>query len=136
MDSQAVVSSLWLSLLQVLGALQVLRSPQVVIAAEEQALIATIKLRSNMGGAEERRRIVAMEGELSDAMKRSKEAAFDGDEFGNGVCTIYMYGSSAGRLFSVASPILEKFRAPVGSYVTKRYGKPGAKQERIALSEH
>jgi hypothetical protein len=68
----------------------VLRTPQVVIAREKQALIATIKLRSgNMGSAEERRRIVSLEGELSDAMKGSTEGDVDGDEYGNGVCTIY-----------------------------------------------
>jgi hypothetical protein len=118
-----------------LGALRVLRTPGAANAAEEQALIATIKLRSgDMGGAEERGRIVALEDQLSDAIKRSATGEFDGDEYGGGVCAIYMYGPSAERLFVATLPVLKKFRAPAGSYVIKRYGKPGAKQDRIPLS--
>jgi len=44
------------------------------------------------------------------------------------------YGPSADRLLTVTLPVLKKFRAPAGSYLTKRYGKPGARQERISLS--
>jgi hypothetical protein len=39
------------------------------------------------------------------------------------------------RLFTAAHPMLKKFHAPSGSYVIKRYGKPGAKQDRDALGE-
>jgi hypothetical protein len=113
-----------------------LRIPQPVKAAEEQALIATVRLRSgDMGNAEERQRIVALEDRLTAAIKQSKAGEVDGDEFGNGVCTVYMYGPSADRLFKVALPILKKFVAPPGSYVVKRYGKPGAKQDRVALGD-
>jgi hypothetical protein len=118
-----------------LGAWRLLRTPTTASAAEEQALIATIKLRSGeMGSPDERARIVALENQLSDAIKNSATGDFDGDEYGDGVCTIYMYGPSANRLLTVTQPIFKKFRAPTGSYVTKRYGKPGAKQERISLS--
>ena len=104
-------------------------------AAEEQAVIATIKLRSrNMGSNEERDRISALENQLSDAIKHSSAGEFDGDEYGDGVCTIYMYGPSAERLLTVTLPILKKFRALQGSYVVKRHGKPGAKQDRVELS--
>jgi len=48
---------------------------------------------------------------------------------------VYMYGPSAERLFAAVLPVLKKFRAPKGSYVVKRYGKPGARQDRIALSD-
>ena len=113
-----------------------LKSPRLVKAAEEQALIVTIRLGSeDMGNAEERQRILALEDQLSDAIKHSKTGDFDGDEFGNGVCTIYIYGPSTERLFSVTLPILKRFRAPAGSYVIKRYGKPGSKQVRVAIDE-
>ena len=107
---------------------------QTAFAAEEQAVIATIKLRSGeMGTAEERDRIYALENQLSAAIKNSSSGEFDGDEYGGGVCTIYMYGPSADRLLSVTLPILKGFHAPLGSFVIKRYGKPGAKQDRIPL---
>jgi hypothetical protein len=129
----------WLTLLiflLVLGAFRVFRAPRAVNAAEEQAVIATIKLNSgDMGSTEERQRITALEDQLSDAIKRSSAGEFDGDEYGGGVCTVYMYGPSAERLFAAVLPVLKKFRAPKGSYVVKRYGKPGAKQDRVALSD-
>jgi hypothetical protein len=136
MGPKAVVSSFLLLLLLELGAVRVLMPPRVVTAAEEQALIATIKLDSgDMGSAEERRRIDALEHQLSNAIKQSGAGEFDGDEYGNGVCTVYMYGPSAEGLFTAAYPMLKKFHARVGSYVIKRYGKPGAKQDRIALGD-
>jgi hypothetical protein len=118
------------------GAWRLLRTPKIANAAEEQAVVVTIKLNSgDMDSAEERRRITALEDQLADAIKRSSTGEFDGDEYGGGVCTVYMYGPSAERLFAAVLPVLKKFRAPKGSYVVKRYGKPGARQDRIVLSD-
>ena len=84
-----------LVLVLVLGTLA--RMPATASAGEEQALIATIKLRSgDMGSPDERARIVTLENQLSDAIKNSAVGEFDGDEYGNGVCTIYMYGPQRG----------------------------------------
>jgi hypothetical protein len=133
MNAKALLLSRFVVCLLVLGALRTPR--QAAIAAEEQALIATIKLRSgDMGSTEERGRVAALEEKLSEAIKRSGAGDFDGDEYGAGVCTIYMYGPNADRLLAVTLPILKKFRAPAGSYVTRRYGKPGAKEDRIPLN--
>ena len=135
MTNRSVISLVVLTCVSALGALIVLIAPQPVGAAEEQALIATIKLRSErMGSIEERNLILALEDQLSEAIKKSSAGEFDGDEWGDGTCTIYMYGPSAERLFAVTLPILKKFGAPQGSYVVKRYGKPGAKQDRAELS--
>ena len=136
MTNRSLISLVVLASISALGALIVLISPQPVVAAEEQAVIATIRLRSgSMGSTEERNRIFALEDQLSEAIKKSSAGEFDGDEWGDGVCTIYMYGRSAERLFEVTLPILKKFGAPRGSYVVKRYGKPGAKQDRTELSD-
>ena len=135
MTNRNLISLVVLTSVSALGALKVLMAQQPVGAAEEQAVIATIKLRSGgMGSTEERNRIFALEDQLSEAIKKSSAGEFDGDEWGDGVCTIYMYGRSAERLFEVTLPILRKFGAPQGSYVVKRYGKPGAKQDRAELS--
>src|SRR5690349_23794438 len=64
--------SILLALLTFASAAVVLMTPPRVRAAEEQAVIATIKLRSgNMGSSEERERISALEDQLSDAIKNS-----------------------------------------------------------------
>lgn len=119
MNAKAVILSVFLVSLFALGTLRLLSTRQVVIAGVEQALIATVKLSSGgMGTSEERRRIVALEDQLSDAIRKSAAGELDGDEFGAGVCTIYMYGPSAERLFAVAIPILKTFHAPAGSYVS------------------
>jgi hypothetical protein len=89
MNAKAIVLSLLLLLILFLTARK-LRTPRTVKAAEEQALIVTVRLRSgDMGNAEERQRIVALEERLSATIRQSKAGEFDGDEFGNGVCTIY-----------------------------------------------
>ena len=103
-------------------------------SAEEQALIITIPLHSGKeGSAEERKRLFALEDQLSAAIKESGAGEYDGNEIGEGIFRMYIYGPSAERLFSVVRPILKKFHPPAGSYLVKRYGKPGSKQDRVAI---
>ncbi len=104
------------------------------VAAEEQAVILKLKLVSGpMGNEEERKQITELEDQLANAIKQSSSGDFDGDEYGDGFCTIYMYGPSAEHLFTSVQPSLKGFRAASGSYLIKRYGKPGSKQDRIML---
>lgn len=101
---------------------------------ENEAIIATISLCSGeMGDKEERKRILDLEHQLSEAIENSSTGELDGDEFGGGTCTIYMYGPSAEQLFSVTWPILKNFRAPSGSYVIKRCGNSDAQEHRFPL---
>ncbi len=107
------------------------------MTAEEQALIVKIPLQSgDFGDTEERQHIAALEDQLSAAIKESSSGEFDGNEFGNGICTLYLYGGSAEQMLSVVQPILKNFQLPPGSYVIKRYGKPGSKQDRLVLNGH
>jgi hypothetical protein len=75
-----------------------------------------------MGEKEERESIIALVHLLSTAIENSSAGEFDGDEFGGGICTMYMYGPSAERLLAVTLPILKEFQAPLGSYAMKRCG--------------
>ena len=123
-----------LALVVLWGMLRTFRRNGTVKAAEEQAVILKLKLAAGqMGTDEERQRIHDLEGRLSDAIKRSAVGDFDGDEYGDGYCTIYMYGPSADALFGAIKPSLKSFHAQPGSYALKRYGKPGSKQDRIPL---
>ena len=99
----------------------------------EQALIARISLSdAEYGELKERGEIQKLEDDLERAIKaKPGTGEFDGDEFGNGFCSIYMYGPSAARLFDLTIPILLSFQAPSGSFIIKRYGGPGEKEERI-----
>jgi hypothetical protein len=113
---------------------RVVMSPRVVNAADEQALIVKIPLHSGKtGNADELKRLHALEDQLIVGIKESGAGEYDGNEIGEGVFTIYIYGPSAERLFAVVRPILRKFRPPTGSFLIKRYGKPGSKQDRVAI---
>ena len=121
-------------LLAIFGAF---RSRGIVNAGEEQAVILKLKLTSGqMGSNDERERIHVLEDHLADSIKRSSAGEFDGDEYGDGYCTIYMYGPSAEALFRAIQPVLTGYPAPAGSYALKRYGKPGSRQDRIPLGAH
>jgi hypothetical protein len=102
---------------------------------EEQALIVWIRLGDDRSGTpKERENIFKLEGELRQAIEKSGAGEYDGNEIGGGFFTLYMYGSSASRLWETAAPVLKRFHSPTGSYAIKRYGKPGAKEDRVALS--
>jgi hypothetical protein len=134
MSAKVISCCLLLILLPMFFILWVEKSPRVVNAAEEQALIITIPLHSGKtGNADELKRLYALEDQLIVAMKESGAGEYDGNEIGEGVFTIYIYGPNADRLFAVVRPILKKFRPPTGSYLIKRYGKPGSKQDRVAI---
>jgi hypothetical protein len=103
-------------------------------AEEEHAIIVTIKLRSEeMGDKAERDQIITLEHKLSDAIESSSAGELDGDEWGGGACTIYMYGQNAERLLSITLPIPREFRPPLGSYVVTRQGNSDADGRRIPL---
>jgi hypothetical protein len=99
----------------------------------EQALIITIPLADGRPDSDEVKRVLKLESELIKAIERSRAGEYDGDEVGVGTFTMYAYGPSADKLFDVAQPILAKYPLPSGSHVVKRYGKPGARQDRIPI---
>jgi hypothetical protein len=91
-----------LVLVLVLGSLA--RMPATASAGEQQALIATIKLRSgDMGSPDERARIVTLENQLSDAIKNSAVKSLMATSTAMAFA-IYMYGPSADRLLTVTLP--------------------------------
>jgi hypothetical protein len=134
MSAKVIICCLLLILLLMFFNFRVVESPRVVSAGEEQALIITIPLHSGKtGNADELKRLYALEDQLIVAIKESGAGEYDGNEIGEGVFTFYIYGPSAERLFSVIRPVLKKFRPPAGSYLIKRYGKPGSKQDKVAI---
>ncbi len=97
----------------------------------QQALVITIPLID--GSRNEKRRLHKLEDEVINAINRSRAGEYDGNEEGDSTFTMYAYGPSADKLFDVVQPILAKHRLPAGSEALKRYGDPGAREERIPL---
>ena len=100
----------------------------------EQALIVHLRLSNNDAGThEERERLFKLEDRLIDELEKRGVGEYDGNEIGGGEFTLYMYGSSTDQLWEVVSPIVKALPPPRKSYVIKRYGSPGAKEDRIFL---
>jgi hypothetical protein len=99
----------------------------------EQALIITIPFNGKSGSNEVVQRLYKLEEELTKAIQHSHAGEYDGNEIGDATFTMYAYGPSADQLFEIALPILGKYELPAGSRAVKRYGKRGAKEERIPL---
>jgi len=105
-------------------------------AGDEQALIISMKLSDDGSGKpEELERMFKLEEELREAISGGGSGEYDGNEIGGGIFKLYIYGPGAARLWEVASPIVKKFGAPAGSFAVIRYGKPGAKEDRVSLPE-
>ena len=66
----------------------------------------------------------ALQDELIEAVEASRSGMLDGDEWGGGECTIYMYGRNADTLWTTIEPVMQRHVFPRGSYVEKRYGGP------------
>jgi hypothetical protein len=101
----------------------------------EHAVIAHLRLSDpNFGSEQEREAIFALEDRLNVAIERADAGEFDGNEFGDGECTLYMYGPDADRLYNAIAPVQMSPLAR-GGYAIKRYGEasnPAAKEVRVA----
>jgi hypothetical protein len=87
------------------------------------AVIVHLMLSDDNFGAEmEREAIFELEDRLADAIEGPGIGEFDGNEFGGGECTLYMYGNDADRMFNAVAPILRSTRFARGGYALKRFG--------------
>ncbi len=78
-------------------------------------------------------RVYALEDRLIVAIEARGAGELDGDEFGESGCVILMYGPDAEGLWEAIAPVLETERFAAGSHAIKRYGGPGAREERVDL---
>lgn len=102
--------------------------------ADEQAVLVFIKLGGDAFPVpSEREALRALEESVDRAIQESNLGEFDGNEIGGGYWRLYAYGPSADRLSEVIVPILSNRPVPAGSYLLKRFGEPGAVEERIDL---
>jgi len=103
----------------------------------EHAVLVKLKLSADeFGTGDEIQSIQELAEQLDVAIIDADVGEFDGDEFGEGECTLYTYGPNADALFSTIEPILRSSRHAPGGYVIKRYGEasdPSAIEVRIDL---
>lgn len=103
--------------------------------ASGQAVIVYLRLSDrDMGDpVEDDEPIEQLQNEMEQAVDASGTGEFDGDEWGGGYCRVFLYGRNADRLFEAILPALLRFDARAGSYVVRRYGMPGAREELVQL---
>lgn len=110
------------------------RKPSTSAESFEHAVLLYIPLSdSGFGSPEEREAIRKFSDEFEEAITASNVGEFDGDEFGEGQCTLFMYGRNADALFDAIEPVL-RAGCRAGSYAIKRYGNagdPNAREVRV-----
>jgi hypothetical protein len=100
----------------------------------EQALIVKIKLSDdNLGSDGDKKMILDIENRIEHVIEENGLGEFDGDEFGEGFCTMYIYGESVDAILESVDSIFRDSRLPSCSYLIKRYGNPGSYEERIFI---
>jgi len=88
------------------------------------------------GAENERKAIFELEGRLIAAIEAAEAAEFDGNEFGGGECTLYMYGPDADALFAAVEPVLREFVPARGGCAIRPHGSvfdENAPEERVEL---
>ncbi|MDX1963102.1 MAG: hypothetical protein SFX18_08110 [Pirellulales bacterium] len=95
-----------------------------------------LKLSSEHGSAEEVESIHELTDELAEAIEEEEAGEFDGDEFGGGICRLFMYGPDADKLFDAIKKPLVASAHSKGGHAIKRYGEasdPNSKEVRVDL---
>lgn len=100
--------------------------------ARHALLLHLVVAPGDTGGAIERYH--AIQDELEAAVLQHHAGELDGDEWSEGLCTVYFYGPDADLLWDAVAPILEKHPFPKGSHAIREYGPPGSRTERIGLA--
>jgi len=98
------------------------------------AVVIHLKLSDQeFGSFDEREGAFTLEDQLEDAVIDLAIGEYDGHEFGEGWCRFYIYGDDANVMADAVLPIVRELSPPSGSFVVKRFGPPGARQEEVQL---
>ena len=103
----------------------------------EQATLVCLKLSDDeMGSSEERQAISLLRDNLIRAVQERDAGEFDTLEYGDGFGTLTFKGTSADRLTAVVLPVVQAYSLQPGSYLVKRYGEEGAREQSVVLGAH
>ena len=81
----------------------------------EHAVIVHLPLDGDhFGSSSEREGLFAMQEQMACAIREAGVGEFDGDEFGECECVLFIYGPNADRLFDVVQPFLKSSTLALG----------------------
>lgn len=95
----------------------------------------TVHIRSSgdgFGTWAERTSIHRLSDRLSVVIDSNGLGEYDGDEFGGGGATLYMYGPNSEQIFDAILPLLRDASVTV-SHAVLRYGPPGAPSKTVEI---
>lgn len=108
-------------------------------ASAPQAVIVHLKLSDGESGSiDEREDAYALGEELEELLGAVGASGpgvgdYEGHTFGEGWCRITFSGPDARALADTLLPLLRDTELPEGSFLTMRFGPPGAPQEEVGL---
>jgi hypothetical protein len=90
----------------------------------EHSVQVVLPLSSEHGSDDEMDAVHELTDKLDEAIEAAEAGELDGDEFGGGICRLYLYGPDADKLFEAIKEPL--FASPLskGGHAIKRYGEP------------
>lgn len=99
------------------------------------AVLVHIVLSDNdVGTHDERQEIFALGRALEVAVEEANLGEYDGEEFTDGRCILFMYGLDANELYATIEPTLRASPLVRGGWVVRRYGSDlAAKEIRTSL---
>jgi hypothetical protein len=110
---------------------------ETALGSSEQATLICLKLSDDeMGSSEERQAICILRDNLIHAVQERDVGEFDSLEYGEGFGTLTFNGTSADRLAAVLLPVVQAYSLQPGSYLVKRFGEDGAREQSIVLGAH
>ncbi len=103
----------------------------------QQSVTAHLRLsKGKFGGSGDVEACQRLETELEEAIVGAQVGEMDGNEIGEGECTLFMFGPDADKLFAAIEARLRASRMSKGGSVVKSYGAPddpSAREVRIKL---
>lgn len=110
-------------------------APEASAESPEQAVLVYLRLSDdNVGTDDERRQIHALSNALEAVLKDSPVGDFDGEEFDDGRCTLYLYGPEADALFAAIEPTLRSHAITRGGTAIKCYAPiPGRDPDEVEV---
>lgn len=95
----------------------------------EQAIIVSVPLSDNSIGTKiERSALSKLADILADQIEKLEGFDFDGDEIGEGVYKLFMYGPAVDNAFNLIRTELLQLQWPVKISLVRRYGPPGSRE--------
>jgi hypothetical protein len=100
----------------------------------EHAVLLSFPLADRMPTEQEMSQSAALQEELEASVAAAGTGELDGDEWGEGLCVVFLYGPDADKLWESIASVLEKRPFPKGARAIRRYGPPGSREEQVDLA--